>query len=228
MFNLLKKEVLKHYAEREKKIKSEEKTVIINHYGTNLTISKYKNGELEEEKAYIKALKRAINENNKYLQETLKKIEIAENAEELAYIRINVDWVKNRTWGSNPKVELWTNCGYYTGSASGCGYDKESSAIAEALNGSPEIMKKLYELAEKMLEELGDIAYKSDLNCISWRNSIGYGSGYSIRPYFEGGVGVGCFESILNKMGYLWRNAGSGKRWDCYNITKKEELKCKQ
>lgn len=222
MFNLLKKEIIGHYMEREEKLKGEEKKVIIEHYGTSTTLKQYKNGELEEEKAYKRAIKRAINENEKYKNRTLYKIDEAEKAEELEYIRINIDWVRNRTWGYNPRVELWTNCGYYTGTASGCGYDKESSAIAEALNSSPEVMKKLYELAEKMLEEVGNVAYKSDLNCISWRNSIGYGSGYSIRPYFEGGVGVGCFERILNKMGYLWHNAGSGKNWDCYNITKKE------
>ena len=204
------------------RLKKEEKKVIIECYGTFKTATQYKNGELEEEKAYKRAIKRAINENEKYKNKTLFKIAEAENAEELKYIRINVDWVRNRTWGYNPKVEMWTNCGYYTGSASGCGYDKESSAIAEALNNSPEVMRKLYELAEKMLGEVGNVAYKSDLNCISWRNSIGYGSGYSIRPYFEGGVGIGCFESIFNKMGYSWHNAGSGKNWDCYNITKKE------
>lgn len=223
MFELLEKELLKHYAEREEKIKSEEKADIINCYGTNLTRVKYKSGELEEEKAYTRALKRAIKENNKYLQKALEKMEIAENAEELAYIRINVDWVRSRTWGSNPKVELWTNCGYYTGSASGCGYDKESSAVAEALNQSAEVKKALYTLAEKMLEEVGDIAYKSELNCISWRNSIGYGSGYSILPYFEGGVGMNCFAHIFEKMGYIWQTAGSGKTWDCYHARIKED-----
>lgn len=222
MFELLKKEVLKHYAEREEKIKGEEKAIIINHYGTNLTISKYKNGELEEEKAYIKALKRAINENNKYLQEALKKMKIAENAEELTYIKINVDWVRNRTWGRNPKVELWTNCGYYTGSASGCGYDKESAAVAEALNQSAEVKKAFYTLAEKMLEEVGEIAHTSEYARTSWRNSIGYGSGYSILPYFEGGVGVNCFAYIFEKMGYNWENTGSGKTWDCYHVRIKE------
>jgi hypothetical protein len=223
MLELLKNEIIKYYMEEEEKLKKEEKNVIISCYGTFKTATQYKNGELEEEKAYKRAIKSAINENKKYRNKSLLKIAEAENAEELEYIRINVDWVRNRTWGYNPKVEIWTNCGYYTGSASGCGYDKESSAIAEALNSSPEVMKKLYELAEKMLKEVGDIAYKSELNCISWRNSIGYGSGYSIRPYFEGGVGIGCFERILNKMGYLWHNTGSGKHWDCYNITKKGE-----
>ena len=223
MFELLKKEVLKHYAEREEKIKSEEKTDIINCYGTNLTRVKYKSGELEEEKAYTRALKRAINENNKYLQKALKKMEIAENAEELTYIRINVDWVRNRTWGSNPKVELWTNCGCYTGSASGCGYDKESSAIAEALNQSAEVKKALYTLAEKMLKKMGENAHISEYAHTSWRDSIGYGSGYSIIPYFEGGVGVNCFAYIFENMGYIWQTAGSGKTWDCYHIRIKEE-----
>ena len=223
MFKLLKKEVLKHYAEREEKIKSEEKADIINCYGTNLTIVKYKSGELEEEKAYTRALKRAINENNKYLQKAFEKIEMAENAETLTYIRINVDWVRNRTWGRNPKVELWTNQGYYTGSASGCGYDKESAALAEALNQSAEVKKALYTLAEKMLEESGENAHMNEYAHTSWRNSIGYGSGYSILPYFEGGVGVNCFAHIFEKMGYNWENTGTGNTWDCYYIRIKGE-----
>ncbi|MBR2644893.1 MAG: hypothetical protein IKD54_06340 [Clostridia bacterium] len=33
-------------------------------------------------------------------------------------------------------------------------------------------------------------------------NLIGYGSGYGAIPYYEGGVGVGCFLRILEKAGY--------------------------
>ena len=50
----------------------------------------------------------------------------------LAYgsARVVVYWKENRTWGLNPSVEgNGTRIGY----ASGCGYCKESAALAEAL-----------------------------------------------------------------------------------------------
>lgn len=223
MFELLKKEVEKYYSKQIEKLHKEEKSDIIIWYGTNLTKVKYKNGELEEEKAYNRALKRAIKEKTQDKIEKLNKIELVEKAEDLEYIKINIDWKKSRTWGANPHVETRTNCGMYYGSASGCGYDKESSAIAGALNQSPEVLKVLYMLAEKMLAENGDNVYyyTGCSDCISWRNSIGYGSGYDILPYFEGGVGISCFEHILNKCGYKWQTMGRGKTWDCYYIGKK-------
>ena len=222
-FELLRKEVEKHYTKEIEKLYKQDKKDIINWYGTNLVKVKYKNGELEEEKAYKRALARALKELNSNKLKKLDKIELAENADELTYININIDWVYNKTWGYNPKVKVITNISTYEDSASGCGYDKESSAVAGAFNQSPEILKVLYTLAENMLEEVGDGAYyyTGCGGCVSWRNSIGYGSGYDITPYFEGGVGVSCFESILNKCGYIWRCMGSSKRWDCYSIEKK-------
>ena len=226
MFELLKNEVEKYYNKKIEKLYNEKKSDIIMWYGTNLTIVKYKSGELEEEKAYNRALKRALKNIKSDREKRLAKIEMVENAEILEYIRINIDWKKSRTWGANPHVETWTNNrGFYTGSASGCGYDKESSAVAETLNQSPEVLKVLYTLAEKMINENGDDVYyyTGCGDCISWRNSIGYGSGYDILPYFEGGVGISCFEHILNKCGYKWQIMGSGKMWDCYYICKKGE-----
>ena len=223
MFELLKKEIEKFYNAEIEGLKNKEKKDIILCYGTNSTIVKYKNGELEEEKAYKRALKRAISEKEQYKAQKMQRIKEAEEAEDLQYIVIDIDWIRNRTWGYNPKVKLHTNCGTYYGKASGCGYDKESAAIAEALNASPEVRKALYNLAEAMLQEQGETAYKYSASSTSanWRNSIGYGSGYSILPYFEGGVGASCFEIIFNKMNFTWKITGSDNRWTCYNIIKK-------
>lgn len=55
--------------------------------------------------------------------------------------RIVIEWKKSRTWGSNPRIENWSgeNCI----SVSGCGYCKESTALADFLaflfeKGTPE------------------------------------------------------------------------------------------
>lgn len=223
MLELLKKEVENYYSKQIEKLHKKEKSDVIMQYGTNLVKVKYKSGELEEEKAYKRALNRALKELNNNKLKKLNKIELVEKAEDLEYININIDWIYNRTWGYNPKVKVITNISVYEDSASGCGYDKESAAIARAFNQSNEILKVLYALAEKMIEKVGDNAYyyTGCGDCVSWRNSIGYGSGYDILPYFEGGVGISCFEDILNKCGYIWRCMGSSKRWDCYSIEKK-------
>lgn len=62
-----------------------------------------------------------------------KKIEELETTEEKdtpSKIEIVVDWVKSRTWGSNPHATMWTDNGARVEgeTASGCGYDKRSAA----------------------------------------------------------------------------------------------------
>lgn len=180
---------------------------------------KFKAGTIDLETAQKSAIKRIEANFSKRLTRTIEKIEHAENAPELLSIDISVEWKKNRTWGTNPtaKVRAWT--GSYstetgTGTASGCGYDKESAAIADALNSCPSVLSALYEVAE----QIG--ARKEE-----YREKIGYGSGYSILPYFEGGVGVSCYYQIFESMGYTMRHTASGKTFDVYTVAKKEGTK---
>lgn len=88
----------------------------------------------------------ALKKNEKKRAEIIAKLEAANNADKLTYIKIEVEWKKSRTWGHNPNAEVWTSGGYYnTGRASGCGYDKESAAVAEALAGSHSLRRFLIE-----------------------------------------------------------------------------------
>jgi len=177
---------------------------------------KFKARTIDLETAQKSAIKRIEADFSKRLARTIEKIESAENAPELQSIDISVEWKKSRTWGANPtaKVRTWTgthNIETETGTASGCGYDKESAAIAGALNSCPSIMSALYEVAE----QIG--ARKEE-----YREKIGYGSGYSILPYFEGGVGVSCYYQIFESMGYIMRHTASGKTFDVYTVSKNE------
>lgn len=57
-------------------------------------------------------------------------------------IAIDVNWKKSRTWGHNPTAEVWATLSgvrsdYGTGHASGCGYDKRSTAVCSALRDMP-------------------------------------------------------------------------------------------
>jgi hypothetical protein len=114
-------------------------------------------------------------------------------------------------WGYNPSVEVRTNAGRTTGSASGCGYDKESAAIADAFNKNPAIMKILFTLAENALQENSAAA---------WSKDIGYGSGYGAMPYFEGGVGSSCYWSILEKAGFHKIADNGGKYYNYYELNR--------
>lgn len=102
---------------------------------------------------------------------------------------VQIHWTRNRTWGATAKAS--DNYGHTGEVASGCGYDKQSTALASVLNMHPLIMRRLYAAADKL-------AGKQE----NYRKEIGYGAGYSVLPYFEGGVGVSSHVQILERLGY--------------------------
>lgn len=162
----------------------------------------YKSGIISREKAVEFATKRAKKKIEKETAAKLARLDRVANAPDIGYISVSVDWIRSRTWGHNPRVEVRTNTRVYTGTASGYGYDKESAAIAEAFNKCDSILKALYTLKEKGLragktDTSGTACTGVDNRCI-----CGYGSGYSVLPYFESGVGASCFWSILKDCGY--------------------------
>ena len=178
----------------------------------------YQGGEIDRARAVELATHRAVKAENKETARNLARLEAAVAAPGFDSVSVSVTWARSRTWGANPTAEV-VNIGdrKTTGHASGCGYDKESAAIAEALNQNPAALRVLYDLAENALS-----AGKSPMTCTGydWRDSIGYGSGYGVLPYFEGGVGSDCFWSIFKSAGYTVKHAGSGKMFDCWTLSK--------
>lgn len=128
-------------------------------------------------------------------------------------ISISVEWFKSATWGSNPEAKITVTYDndrverFSSPRVSGCGYDKESTAIGIALSQCAGILKELYSIKESNMD-------KSNGEC------IGYGAGYGILPYFEGGVGFGCHRSILEKLGFTNNHLSSGKSYDNYYFTR--------
>ena len=149
----------------------------------------------------------------KMLQSELELLKQIEEAEIPNEITIHIDWIKNTYWGNNPHAAITDDKRRYFGSASGCGYDKRSAAIAEALNQSCSILKILCNKKEHELQ-IGKTGTNGKL--------IGYGSGYSAIPNFEGGVGIESFRRIFENCNYNW-NDYSGEKYDMYIITKMEE-----
>jgi hypothetical protein len=162
-------------------------------WATKHTITQYNNGEIGVDTYVIRAEKRMRATLEKIRSAVLEKIRVAETAEKPEHILLWVDWKESRTWGKNPHVELIVGNKVYRGAATGCGYDKESAAIADALNACPGTLKILYEVK--------DAALAGDAN-ISNENAIGYGAGYGALPYYKGGVGANTLIAILEKCGY--------------------------
>lgn len=146
----------------------------------------------------------------------LKKIDqlnaISNNKQNIEEITISVEWKKSRTWGANPTATVRVtysdkSTNMYTGTASGCGYDKESAAISVALNQSNALLKLLCNVKDK------------DANKTN-HEVLGYGSGYGFIPTFEGGVGVSCYYDIFEKIGFKLVHISSGKTFDVYRASK--------
>lgn len=186
-------------------------------YSTKTRYDQYKNGVITRAKAVDYAAARMEKQIDKEIAATLEKLERIEKAPDLQYISINVSYTKNATWGYNPIATANTNNGTTTGYASGYGYDKESSAVASALNKNYSVLKTLYTIKENAFKAgLSDFS-KTACNGVDNRSTCGYGAGYDILPYFEGGVGVGCFWDILKKAGFTTR-CNYVKNENYYNV----------
>lgn len=188
-------------------------------YCTDTRWNQYINGFINRDKLVELTIKRYKKQLEKEKEKMFEHLAAVEAAPELQYININVYWKKSSCYGSHPTATVRTNNGITTGHAGGWGYDKESAAVAAAFNQNNSILKELYKLKEKGLQAGESDKSKTACTGIDNRNICGYGSGYGVIPYFEGGVGVSCFWSILEKCGFKC-SAMYGKQEDFYNITK--------
>lgn len=175
---------------------------------------------MRKEKATYKAIERQA-----------KHVDAVSKSGVLIDAKINVEWTKSRTWGANPSAECWysyeldgrTHSGYVkSGSVSGCGYDKLSTAVAYCLNQINEVLKPMYLAKDKA--NFASAKSQGEAN----QSIFGYGSGYGILPSIEGGVGVSCYDRIFNAIGYEFKSLTSGKMFDSYIITKKAKTAAKQ
>lgn len=192
----------------------------------NLTATRwnaYKAGTLARDKAVNLATARAARQRDKCRSAKLAHLDHIATAPALEYVEIAVEWKRNPYWGNNPTATVWTNDGTYTGHASGCGYDKLTSAVGEALNQSPAVLRALYLVKEKYLAE-GHTMRKANPLTDDNRDAIHYGAGYGVLPYFEGGVGMSSFEGVFSAMGFRMHSNRASKRFDYFNVTRREEV----
>lgn len=154
------------------------------------------------EKIIEKITNKREREISREIEKRFARVHEVEEVEAPAAVSVVVEWHKSRTWGMNPRVRVSAERVATYGSASGCGYDKESAAIAGAFNANPEILKIIYDYAEAG----GVFPYGVTV----WAG----------LPSFDGGCGVSCFCSIFEACGYTFRRVAGGKAFDVYEITR--------
>jgi len=147
---------------------------------------------------------------DRQIKNRLKKEEQKEQDEKnqapVKEITITIEWYKSRTWGFCPKAEARIiykdgTHGYINGyKASGCGYDKESTVIANICNDTLK-----YLLWNVKSED---------------RKKAPYGLGFSdeYSHYFEGGVGTSCYFRIVEFLDGKMEHITSGNKFDVYKI----------
>ena len=214
---LVKKENNKQLKKALVDLRKAKKSELINlwYYNEKLTarqIEKLNDKELTTTKAKEIIKNKIIKEYDKRINKALTKIETIQKAnEDITSINISIKWVKSQTWGYNPHATITTSNGDITeGRASGCGYDKESTSISDALNKNNDILKLLYTAKNKKM------TFKNNNN----HDLLGYGSGYGVLPYFEGGVGASSLMNIFRKLGYNVTEYHTNTS-DFYTITKR-------
>lgn len=172
-------------------------------------------GTIKEIKAYL--IKRKELAIYKRVEIDANRVKSVFEADLLVSVKITIEWTKSRTWGANPHGDAIVvtkgkdgidSKRFETGGVTGCGFDKESTAVAKLLNQINAVLKPLYKLKDKNIDK-------------GSRELFGYGSGYGILPSIEGGVGVSCYPKIFDSIGYKFESIAHGKGFDVYQITKK-------
>ena len=139
-------------------------------------------------------------------------------------IRIEVTWKRSATWGANPTAEVWAD--EYLGlsrSVGGCGYDKESTAIAEPFNRS-KALAKIAIIAKYICSTYENLSFeqKKALNILGCYD---YGTRFSIHHnngiYWEGGVGASSFMNCIKTAGYKMDAETHPKYFDFYSLSKR-------
>lgn len=240
MFEYLKAELKKDHAQRAEEARhyiqhgycttwaadhQKESDKGIKDYSTPAKWEAYQAGKITREKAVELATARRMKELEKKHAAKLAKLDAAEAAPDVERIAIHVEWKRSRVWGYNPHAAVIINqSNRYEGSAGGCGYDKRTAAIAEALDQSASVLRMLYKAKEKALRAGYDPESAKKYGPESNRYCIAYGAGYGVLPYFEGGVGIESFYGVFEACGMkVTERNESGKHYDFYYIEKESE-----
>ena len=130
---------------------------------------------------------------------------------EVESLTITIEWKKSRTWGMNPHASARVcykngKVGLGTARASGCGYCKRSTVIADIFNQF--LRYKLFD--RQVLKRFADKKpYGINLppDNAKW------------LPSYEGGIGEGCYIKISEAIGGSWECVAYTDRVNVYRYT---------
>jgi hypothetical protein len=132
----------------------------------------------------------------------LAKIETERNQKPVKCIEFSIEWKKSRTWGNCPRLDAFIE--YKDGTtarvssyASGCGYCKESTVIADVFNTA--LKYKIYQMPEGV--------------------KLPYGIRSDYYKGFSGGIGVNSYYDIATAIGGEFKRVATGKTFDAYKYT---------
>lgn len=155
-----------------------------------------------------------------HLEKINKESEQKYTAPFVTHLEIDITWKDSKTWGLCPHAEArWEDeKGWHyndkAGSASGCGYDKLSSCVAEVLNKV---------LTRNLYEKRRLVATKSKIP-----GGIPYGldsSEYDVAPYIVGAVGMPCYPPVIAFLGGKMKRVANAKRFEKWLIDFKRPRK---
>ena len=156
-----------------------------------MTTATIENDTRKEKAEARKAIREAIK-----LQ---KRIDEIKSQPRLESLTITIEWKKSKTWGMNPYAtgEAITKDGFRlvgTAKASGCGYCKRSTVIADLFNQF--LRHKLYD--QKILNRFGFFGRPYGI-CLPE-------DGERWLHYFDGGIGEGCYRQVSEAIGGTWEH----------------------
>ena len=174
--------------------------------------------KLSEEQKLVNKLLRQKTKLEKSINDKIFK---EKNQKPIAEITINIEWKRSRTWGNCPRCEAkvhfkdgtWETSPTYA--ASGCGYDKESTVIANVFNDY--LKYKLWNRIDTLTEKCKEVPYGI--------HSGKYKTNFDINVEhcsFDGGIGTNCYYSISKFIGGKFENVASGKTFDAFKYTDSE------
>lgn len=153
-------------------------------------------------------------------QKAIEKNQAEKNQPRIDTLTLTIQWKKSRTWGSNPHLTAEARFkdgqaldgypAYYRRSeytAGGCGYDKESTVIADAFN---QYLK--YKLHEKRTDET---SFEKPYGISYWTDR----ETGEISAHYDGGIGTDCYYDISKYIGGTFEKIASGKDFDVYRYT---------
>ena len=145
------------------------------------------------------------------------RLEAEKTQKPVRRLAIVIEWKKSAVWGHNPRATARAEfadetCATSVHRCGGCGYDKESTVIAEAFNTYLKYL--LYRLTDEQIKGghgSGDSGPAPYGICV-----------YDGRRHFSGGIGADCYYDIAKYIGGEFRRVGGSKTSDVYEFTTKE------